>query len=107
MPLSSVLSDLRGLLENAVSILTEPPQQASTEFFSPPSIPTLCLFFSQARFECAPRRLAPRRPVASAISNGGTTPLYYHGLQYFRTRLLEGPVVQESVCVLTPTELMF
>ena len=68
MPLSSVLSDLRGLLENAVSILTEPPQQASTEFFSPPSIPTLCLFFSQARFECAPRRLAP----CWALSSTGT-----------------------------------
>ena len=95
MPLSSVLSDLRGLLESAVDTLTETPQQAPTDFFSPPSIPTLCLFlFSQARFECAPRRLAPR-------------PLYYHGLQYFGTRLLEGPVVQESVCVLTPTELMF
>jgi hypothetical protein len=28
MPLSSVLSDLRGLLENAVSILSEPAQLA-------------------------------------------------------------------------------
>ena len=33
MPLSSVLSDLRGLLDNAISILTEPPQQASADFF--------------------------------------------------------------------------
>ena len=60
MPLSSVLSDLRGLLENAVSILTEPPQQASTEFFSPPSIPTLCLFFSQARFVSVPLGVSRR-----------------------------------------------
>ena len=44
MPLSSVLSDLRGLLESAVDTLTETPQQAPTDFFSPPSIPTLCLF---------------------------------------------------------------
>ena len=41
MPLSSVLSDLRGLLENAVSILTEPPQQASTEFFDYSKLPSL------------------------------------------------------------------
>ena len=33
MPLASVLSELKGLLENAVNILTERPQQASTDFF--------------------------------------------------------------------------
>ena len=33
MPLSTALSNLRGLIENTVSILTESRQQATTHFF--------------------------------------------------------------------------
>ena len=60
MPLSSVLSDLRGLLESAVDTLTETPQQAPTDFFSPPSIPTLCLFLFHRRGSSVPLGVSRR-----------------------------------------------